>query len=258
MRIPLLAAAAMLIGLPALAEPLGITAAEFRLGASHPDTSREQALGPVATDSAPDLFLGVAAVNVAITEAHGLQLDATLEDAPGGAVGRLGAHLFMTPQDAHKYGLFATLSDLDDTEATWGSLGIEGILALSPRASAELRGGIGYGTAGLDWIFASAALAREIGAGTVRAAIDVTEFDEIGLSAIATETRLGVEAPLTPRLAAFGDVVYARLDGANVAPETILRGGFTLRFGTLGGVSPRTQLFATPDPVALLARRGWF
>ena len=102
----------LMFSFPAIAEsPLGITGAEFRLGAVAQDTGAAQAsLGGIQSFDAIDPVLGFAAVNVAVTDAHGFQGDVLLEDGPGGAIGRLGAHVFMTPQSGQKYGLFAILS----------------------------------------------------------------------------------------------------------------------------------------------------
>lgn len=256
---PILTALLLAFATPAAAQPIGITGAEFRLGAVASVTADPAtALGPVPADGSPGLTLGFAAVNVAITQHHGLQLDGLLEGSPAGAIGRLGAHLFMTPVPAQKYGLWATLSDLDGKPATWGGIGIEGILALSPARSLELRGGIGYGTDGLDWITAGATFALQSGRATLQAGLILTEFDEPGLQSIASELSLGAEVSLTDRLGTYADLTHARLDGTPAAPETLVRAGLTLTLGAIGGTATATRLFRANDPAAQLVRRGWY
>jgi hypothetical protein len=133
--------------------PLGITGAEFSIGFVRQDDGGAAAsLGPVKNAGGDlDVSLGFAAVNVALTGVHGLQGDAVLEATPDGAIGRLGAHLFMTPNASHKIGLFAMLADVDGAAVTYGAAGGEGILALGRNTSIEVRGGVGMATAkGLD------------------------------------------------------------------------------------------------------------
>ena len=263
MRPIILSALLSTLGLPALADtPLGINAAEFRLGAVAQDTGTAMgSLGSIKDTSAVQPTLGFAAVNVAITQHHGLQGDALFEGTPDGAIGRLGAHLFMTPRDGQKYGLFATLADLDGEALTWISLGAEGILDAGRHSTVELRGGIGAASAkGLDWIFLGGRISRDVAGGAATAYVDynLTEFDEPGFDVLAHELSIGTDARLSRRLGAFASVSRSRLSGSSAPDETTLRAGITIRFGKMGRARAHEQMFTTTDPVAQLIRRGYF
>ncbi len=245
--------------------PLGITGAEFSIGFVKQDSGAAAgSLGPIKNPGDDlDISLGFAAVNVALTQYHGVQGDAVLEETPDGAIGRLGAHLFMTPNSAQKYGIFGMLADVDGEAVTYGAAGVEGILALGTRTSIELRCGIGAASAaGLDFIFVGARVSHQIlgGSTLIYAGYDLTEFDEIGFSAWAHDMVLGARVNLAGRgLSGFAEVSRSRLTGVDAAPdETVVRAGLTLSFGRIGGTSPLTGQFHTADPVSQLVRRGFF
>ncbi len=248
---------------PTLADaPLGITGTELRFGGALQDTGAAMgSLGTITDDSAVQPTLGFAAVNVAITKYHGLQGDVSLEGGPDGAIGRFGAHLFMTPMKGQKYGIFGVLADVDGVSVTYGSFGVEGILALTQNASLEMRGGIGGATAkGLDYIFAGARISQGAldGAMTFYADYTVAEFDEADISTIAHELTIGVDATITRHLGAFASVTTSHLAGTDTADETTIRAGLSVTFGAFGGTNAKTQSFHTTDPVATLVRRGYF
>jgi hypothetical protein len=243
--------------------PLGITGAEFRLGFAGPDRGAAMAsLGPIKNSGDDlDVALGFAAVNVALTPYHGAQGDAVFAQTPDGAIGRLGGHLFMTPTEGHKYGLFVSLADVDGEAVTYGTFGAEGILALSPQTSVELRGGIGAASVdGLDYLFAGARIVHAFDEVTVYAGYDLAEFDELSFSAIGHDMVAGVEInAVGSGLKIFTEIARARLTGTDAAPdETNFRAGITIRFGRIGGATPLTRPFHTGDPVAQLVRRGFF
>lgn len=240
-----------LLATSALAEPLGITGGEFRLG-----TVNYQDGG------GPNLSFGLALVDVAITENHGAQADVLYEDGPGGGIGRLGGHVYMNPTGEHKFGLFGMLADVDGRSLTYAAFGAESMFALTDQTTLELRGGIGAANArDLDFIFAGAGLAHALSDTTVlTAGLDLAEFDERDFRAIGYEARVGLDyQSQTNGFGAFVEVAYSGLEGRDSAPaQTDLRLGMTWRFGGTGGVSPETRLFRTPDPVAQLVRRGFF
>lgn len=244
--------------------PLGIQGAEFRLGAVQQDDGAAQgSLGPVKfPGNGPDITLGFAAVTVAITPYHGFQGDAVIEHGPDGAIGRIGGHLFMSPRDSQKFGLFGMLADVDGEDVTYAAAGVEGIIQLGPDLSLEARGGIGAANQqGLDFLFAGVRLSQDVmdGAATIYAGYDIAEFDEPAFSALGHEFSVGADVQLSNNTGAFVEVVSSRLTGASAAPaETIVRAGITVRLGRIGGSQPRLRKFNTADPVAQLVRRGFF
>ena len=165
----------MSIPLPAFAQSsLGITGASFSLGAS------EDELGMSRVE-------GAASVDVAITEYHGFQGDLRFSDTVSGGVGTVGGHLYMSPREGQKYGLYALLSDVDGRALTWGVFGAEGIIALNETTTLEFQGGLGAADDGLDFINASAAAAFEVTpALELELALDVADFDE-------SEERIGID-----------------------------------------------------------------
>lgn len=243
-----LAALAVAFGTPALAQSsLGIQGAGLSFG--------------IAQDEAGVWQNGLgAAVDVAITEVHGFQGDLAFSDTDGGLIGRLGAHLFMAPASGRKYGVFATLSDVDGRSMAWATIGAEGMIGLSPDTVAEFRAGLGASDEnGLDFIFGGASIARALSpTAEVELFLDVAEFDEPALRAIS------YEAGLVARYARPGQPwgVYASLTHSGLTGrdgtggETRLGLGLTLGIGRAGGTDPRSRMFRTTDPVAPLLRRG--
>ena len=102
---------------------------------------------------------GTLALDFAITDFHGVQLELGLEETGAGTIGTAGGHLYVTPADGQKYGLFAVVGDADDRSATYGLLGAEGLFSMNPRTVLELRGGIGVAShSSLDFLFVEADL----------------------------------------------------------------------------------------------------
>ena len=218
---------------------LGITAVDFTLGQS--DHDNEGSFGALLVD-------------VAVTPYHGLQGDVVYEDLSSGGIGRLGAHLYMTPAAGQKYGLFAFVSDRDDASMTYGAIGAEGLFALSDTASVEINAGLGVAnTDGLDYLFGSAAyhtdITPEFG---LSAGAGFASFEEPGLNTDVFSPR--IEARYSPDEQPFG--VFARLsqdiftDGLLSSSPTILSAGVSISFG---GSSSRNR-FTTTDPLAPLFR----
>ena len=263
MRPALITALLTALSTPTFADaPLGITGAEFRFGAVQQDTG--DAMGSLGAIKSTDEFhptLGFAAVNVAITQHHGLQGDALLEDGPDGAVGRLGGHLFMTPAPGQKYGIFATLADVDGEAVTYGSFGVEGLFDLGRSTTIEMRGGIGGATAkGLDFIFVGGRLSQTAlkGAVTFYADVNIAEFEESDIDTIATDLTVGLDAKISRNLGSFVAVTRSRLSGMDAADEITLRAGLTVTFGDWGTGDAASKPLHTADPVAQLVRRGYF
>jgi len=224
---------------------LGITGAEFALGVTEDEAGTAQ-------------FNGSAAVNVAITEAHGFQGDVRYDDTLAGGVGSIGGHLYMTPRQGQKYGLFGSISDVDDRALQYVSLGAEAQLSLNFDTTVEFQAGIGAATEGnLDYVFGSIALAHALSpAFEVEAALDVAEFDEVSLSTISYEA--GVTATYSPEGAPWGlfaSVTHSDLTSGGFSGATRVGLGLSWTFGNSGGTDPSTRLFRSVDPVAPLLRR---
>lgn len=224
---------------------LGITGAALSVGVTEDEAGSTR-------------FETAGVVDVAITAAHGFQADVRYADTVSGGVGTLGGHLYMTPRDGQKYGLFGTISDVDDASLQYISLGAEGQLALGFDTIIEAQAGIGAATEGdLDYVFGSLSLAHALTPSfEVEGALDVAEFDEVALSAISYE--VGVTASYSPEGAPWGifaSLSHADLTGGDFAGATRVGLGLSITFGNSGGTDPRTRPFRSVDPVAPLLRR---
>lgn len=201
--------------------------------------------------------------DAAITEFHGLQGTAALEDGALGLDGRLNGHLYMTPRPGEKYGFVGFLSDFNDRDATYGGLGMEGLFALSDFTAVELRGGIGLADGGQvdDFIFAEAGiyhgLTDSVG---VSLAGTLAEFDETDFSALGYDLRLGLSVqPERQPYGIFAEVRYDGLTGSDSADgETTLRAGISFEFGNMRRGGPESRPFSSPDPLGTLIRREIF
>ncbi len=137
-------------------------------------------------------------VDVRVTSVHGLQGDLRFSDTANGLIGQLGAHLYMAPNPGRKYGLFATLSDVDGRSMTWGMIGIEGMLSLGLDTVVEARTGLGVAdTGGPDFIFAGVSLAHAVNpALELEGFLDIAEFDEAALQAVSYEAGVRAHDPV--------------------------------------------------------------
>ena len=198
-------------------------------------------------------------LDVAITEVHGFQGDVAFSDTQAGLIGQLGAHLFMSPESGHKYGVFASLSDVDGRMMTWGSIGVEGMLALSQNTTFEGRAGMGISDVdSLDYIFGDVAVSHAFIEGfDVETAVTLTEFDEAAFRAMSYDVSLSANfSPDGTPWGVFASVSHSGLAGRDSAKgETRLGLGLSISFGHTGGVAPETRPFRTVDPVAPLVRR---
>ncbi len=201
-------------------------------------------------------------LDVAVTEYHGLQGDLACVDTPSGAVGRVAGHIYMTPRPGQKYGVFALVGDVNDRSLTYAAAGIEGMFEVSDRTAIGGYAGAGMGSVdGLDVIFggfeASHVLSDSL---RLDAGIQITEYDEIGLQAIGTETRLGLRySPKGQPFSISAGVVNDMLTGPDGAPsETRAEVNLSWRFGTINGTAPTSRPFTTPDPILPLVRRGLY
>ena len=236
---------------PALAQSsLGITGASFSLGATEDEAGTFQLEGAAAV------------VDVAITSVHGFQGDLSFADTVGGGIGTVGAHVYMSPVNGQKYGLFATLSDVDGKSMLWGAVGAEGMRAMGENTVAEVRGGFGYADeGGLDFIFGGVSLAHALTPNwTVEGAVDLADFDEAAFRATAYDLTLKAEySPQGAPFGAYASVAYSGLTGRDDADGEVRLGlGVTMSFGNVGGADTDTRLFRSPDPVAPLLRRDLF
>lgn len=198
-------------------------------------------------------------LDVAITEVHGFQGDVAFANTQHGLIGQLAAHLYMTPRQGQKYGVFASLSDVDGRMMTWGSLGIEGMLALTDETTLEGRAGMGISDVdSLDYIFGDISVAHSpFDNLDVETAITLTEFDEAALRAISYDLSITARYSIDGApWGAFVSVSQSGLSGRDGAPgETRFGFGVTMSFGQSGGVAPASRPYRSMDPVAPLVRR---
>jgi opacity protein-like surface antigen len=222
-------------------------------------------LGFNSSDQTDSLGFAEGWLDVAITGAHGLQLDFGIEDTQSGALGHLATHLYMMPREGQKYGVFATVSDLDGESFTVGTIGLEGRFAVGPKTAVEARLGIGIAHRisapdNLDFIFAGAGISHEVSdALTIGLHGEVAEFDETNFRAIGYTVML--EAEYRPRrspISLTAGIGVSGLDGRDGRPsETVATIGITYTFGAQGGdVAQRP--FRRANPYAPLALRGLF
>ena len=198
-------------------------------------------------------------LDVAITEVHGFQGDVVFSETENGLIGHLGAHLYMTPRTGQKYGAFASLSDVDGRMMTWGSIGVEGMLALSDATMIEARAGMGISDVdSLDYIFGDVSIALALfDYIDVEAAITFAEVDEAAFRAMSHDISLTARYSLDGApWGAFASVTQSGLSGRDGQPsETRFGFGVSLSFSQSGGVAPQTRPYRSVDPVAPLVRR---
>jgi hypothetical protein len=189
-------------------------------------------------------------IDVALTGAHGLQLDLSLSDTDGRTLGTAAAHLYMTPQPGQKYGLFATLTDQDGHDFTFAALGVEGRVALSDRLTVDGHAGLGYALGGdLDAIFAGAAARLQASDRiALRAALDIADYDEASLSAMGYTATLAAEVRLSRRIDLVAGIeATGRTGRDDLSADPAAFVGVTVRFG--GATDPVRDMFRTPDPL---------
>jgi hypothetical protein len=205
-----------------------------------------------------------ATADFAITDSHGLQLDLSATGYGSEFLGQIDGHLYMMPTPNAKYGLFASLADMDGREATIGQIGVEAMFALSARTELHGRAGIGMANPGnIDFIAislgASHALSDQVG---LFADLTIAEFDEAALRAVGSVARFGASYQPDGRpWEVTASLVRDGLTGRDAAAfETRVVLDFTLHLGAGGGAKRglATRGFDTPQPFDPLLRRGMF
>lgn len=205
-----------------------------------------------------------ATADFAITQNHGLQLDLGVVGYGSDYLGQIDGHLYMTPNETAKYGLYFSLADMNGREATIGVVGVEAMFALSDSTTLHGRAGLGMSMPGnAEFITASAGLAQAIGDQVALLAdVTVTEFDEASFSAVGSSIRLGISyQPEARPWEIYAGLARDGLTGRDAAAfETRAELGFTLHLGAGGGAkrSLATRGFASPQPLDPLLRRGLF
>ncbi|MEO1238900.1 MAG: hypothetical protein AAFW64_04405 [Pseudomonadota bacterium] len=245
---PLITALAVCVSSAASAQSsLGVTGAELSFGGF------SQTGGTTSFDA--EIVL-----DVAVTEAHGLQGELAWIETNSGAVGRIGAHIYMTPIAGQKYGLFGVIGDVNGRELTYAVVGIEGMFEVSDDLALGGYVGAGVGSAdGLDVIFAGFEGTYNV-SDTLRldGGVQITEYDELGLQAIGTEARLNLRySPKGQPFAVTAGVVQDMLTGPDGA-EAQTRGEIKLSWslGSINGAEPVSRQLRTADPFLPLIRRG--
>lgn len=200
----------------------------------------------------------------ALTEAHGLQLDLGIVSYGHEFLGQIDAHLYMMPTEVAKYGVFASLADMDGREATIGMVGVEAMFAVSDSTDVHGRAGIGMAIPGtMDFITASLGASHAVNDQVaIFGDLTVTEIDEASLRAIATSVRLGGRyQPAGQAWEVSASLVRDGLTGRDAAAfETRVELGFTLHLGAGGGAkrSLSTRGFGNTQPFDAALRRGMF
>lgn len=239
--------AALLLAQGASAQSsLGVQGTELRFGAFQDEAGIAQTQTSMKID-------------VAVTGAHGLQGDVIFEDTNYGLIGGLGAHLYLKPNEHHKYGVFATLADVDGRSMSWFSLGAEGIVGISDNLLFEGRTGLGVSdVGGLDYIYADGTFAWSIDDSMiVETHLSVAEFEEASFQAISYNAGVTLEYSATGSpWGAYTSLSYSGLAGRNSQQGEARFGfGISVSLGGIGGVSPNSRLFRSLDPIAPLIRR---
>ncbi len=222
-------------------------------------------LGVTSSDTSDSLTFVDGWLDIAITAAHGVQLDFGIEDTSAGTLAHAATHIYMMPREGQKYGVFATVSDLDGEGFTVGTIGLEGRLAVGPKTAIEAHIGIGIAhriTApdNLDFLFAGAGITHDLSPGlTIGLHGEIAEFDETNFQAVGYTVML--EAEYRPRrspVSISAGIGVSGLDGSNGAPsETVARIGVSYTFGAQTG-DPTRRPFRRHNPYAPLALRGLF
>lgn len=233
---------------PVLAQSsLGITGASLSL------SSVEDELGVMRTGIS-------SSVDVRVVQVHGLEGHLSFSDTSTGAIGHLAGHIYMAPRPGQKYGLFATLSDVDGRSMAWGSLGAAGMLELGEATLVEGRLGLGAADGNsLDYIFGGISLAHAFSpAFEVEIALDLADFDEAAFRATSIETSLTARySPEGSSWGVFASVTQSDLTGRDGGSGATRFGlGLSFDFGTSGGTGADTRHFRQHDPVAPLIRLG--
>ena len=245
-----LIASALAVAVPAAADSLGFRYADLTFGAAG---AASGPLGQVRIST-----------DVAITGAHGLQLDLGVIGYPGEFLGQIDAHLYMIPTNRAKYGVYFSLADVDGREATIASVGVEAMFALSANTALHGRAGTGMAMPGhLDFITASLginhALTKQV---AIFAGMTATEIDETSLRAVAITTHLGARyQPTGKAWEVSASLVHDGLTGRDAAAfETRGELNFTLHLGAEGAANRGLAMraFTSPQPFDPLLRRGVF
>lgn len=200
-----------------------------------------------------------------IGPAQGLQFDLGGEVIEGRFLGQVDLHLYLAPDETHKYGFFASLADLNDTEFTVGVLGIAAMAELAPGTIIEGRAGAGMlkGARGgnVDFVTVSGGIFRALSAQSgIFADVTVSQFEEASLSATGHEIRAGFRRSFG---GGRGEVVaglsQTGLEGRDGRPaETAAFLGVTWRLGGVKGQdrSPAHRAFTTFQPARPLLVLG--
>ncbi len=207
----------------------------------------------IAAESSGQSTTLSAAADVAITGYHGMQIGLGLTDDGTAPRGWISGHLYLMPGDGSRYGLFASLFDLDGAPRNYAEIGVEAGFDLSDRL--WLSGAAAMGAASfdeLDWIaLRSAADYRISDRLSASVSASVTEFEEAAFSAdlVALAARLDYRpGRLAPGL--YLQLSADQLFGYDAAPmQTSLSVGVSFGLG-------QAPHWREADPLRALFRRG--
>jgi hypothetical protein len=196
--------------------------------------------------------------------AQGVQLDLTLADHTGGYLGQIDGHLYLSLADDAKYGVFVSLADVSNREATVAMAGVEGMWRLGDRVTVQGKAALGFARPhDMDFVAVHGRADVAVGPHTsLFGDIGWASVDEAWLSATVTQARLGVtHAPGGGPVELYVALASDRLSGRDAAPsEMRVEVGLTARLGASGNArrSVGERSFAGWQPFDPLIRRGRF
>lgn len=175
-------------------------------------------------------------LDYAITRNHGLQLDLGTTSFEDHWQGTVSSHLYMSPTDSAKYGLFAAYTDINDDDAHIAMTGIEGLWRLSDGTGLDMRAGLGLlNPDNRDFIFASGHISQTVGPNTdLIAGLAAYDMEETGFASRDITVNVGAirhfeTAPIDLNVDLYHSFVD---DTGNHDDETGLHLAMTWRPGT--------------------------
>lgn len=239
---------ALVASMPAFAQSgLGISSASVGSGFAEDESGTQR-------------FAFASSLDVMVTPYHGLQGDLAFTDTQAGTVGSLVGHGYLTTNFDRKYGLFASLSDLDGRSLSWVTVGAEAMYDLNPATTIEGRLGLGVADSqSMDFIFGGASAYFDFGSELqLEISLNVADFDESYFRATSVETEVVARyAPKRSFCTLFAGLRSSKhfgRDGSDANIGTVF--GATIELGNRAGVRPMARSFRDYDPMLQLVRRG--
>lgn len=184
-------------------------------------------------------------IAVAITPYHHIQGDLGVVKYDWSWWGVMGLHLYMTPADRVKYGVFASVSDANDMSRFELTAGVELGWAPTARSYVQVRAGMGWITpGGDDYLFASVDGVYGIRENLrLTAHLGFVNFEETGARANQFTLGAGLEYDIgrTPLTAYAGVERTFSVGASNLQNETRLVAGVRMRIGRPTGTGIQSR-----------------